>query len=319
MATFKYKARDLRGVEQQGSLVADSQAAAVRVLDERGLFPIRVWEDKVETSSLQIGRRVKLSELAGFYNQLGDLLAAGVPMLRALDVLARQQRAGVMAVVTGELREDVAGGASIADAMEKHTLVFPELHVGMVRAGEQGGFLNSVLHRLASFVEQRDELRNKVIGAMIYPLFLLAVGLTVVLVAVTYFMPKLEPMFAGMELPALTKGVMGFGNFLREYYLLIIPGIALSAMLVLPYLRSPAGRKAWHRVQFRLPVVGNVFRMVGVCRFCRVLGTLLGNGVSMMPALRVGRTSVAIVCTNWSTTTATSRPVTTAPTCTTAC
>jgi len=291
MATFKYIARDGKGSEQQGTLVADSESAAVRVLDERGLFPVSLSPERVSGPSLGIYRRVRLSELANVYNQLGDLLSAGVPMLRALDVLARHGTGRALSGALRELREDVAGGASLADAMEKHTLIFPELHVGMVRAGEQGGFLEQVLHRLAIFVEQRDDLRNKVIGALIYPAFLLVVGMAVVVLAVTYFMPKLEPLFSGIELPQLTKAVMGFGTMLHNYFLLMLCAVVLAIALILPFFRSAAGRQWWHRVQLRLPVMGKIFLIVAICRFCRVLGTLLSNGVPMLVSLNISRQS----------------------------
>jgi general secretion pathway protein F/type IV pilus assembly protein PilC len=140
-------------------------------------------------------------------------------------------------------------------------------------------------------VEQRDQLRNKVIGSMIYPVFLLVAGTTIVMVLVTYFMPKLEPLFEGMELPALTRVVMTFGNVVGTYFWLILLAVLLTATAVLPYFRSEAGRRWWDRVQLKLPGAGSILRMVAICRFCRVLGTLLANGVPMLAALNVSRES----------------------------
>jgi general secretion pathway protein F/type IV pilus assembly protein PilC len=290
MPMFEYTARDGQGVEQQGTLVAESQSAAVRLLDERGLYPVRV-ETAVRGASFGIMRRVRLADLSNCYNQLGDLLAAGVPILRALDALSRQEGRRALTAVVRELREDVAGGAGLADAMEKYPLAFPELHVGMVRAGEQGGFLEQVLHRLAIFVDQRDQLRNKVIASLIYPVFLMVVGVAVVLLLTGYFMPKLEPLFAGKELPALTRVVMSFGKAVNTYWLFIVFAVVLAVTMILPFVRSSAGRLWWDKVRLRLPVVGNVFLMVAVCRFCRILGTLLGNGVAMLPSLNISRES----------------------------
>jgi general secretion pathway protein F len=291
MATFKYIVRRADGAEQQGTLVAENETAAVRSLSQQGLYPLKVWQETVGGSALRITRRVRLSELANFYNQLADLLKAGVPILRSLDVLSRQDPRRALAAVVKELREDVAGGVTLADAMEKHTFVFPELHVGMVRAGEQGGFIEPVLHRLAKFVEQKDQLRNKVIGSLIYPAFLFLVGIGVVIVMTTYFLPKLRPLFHGMNLPALTQAVLGFGDFLENYYLPMILGLVLAATLVLPYFRSDQGRRKWQKLQLRLPVLGKIFRMVAICRFCRIFGTLLGNGVPMVNALTISKES----------------------------
>jgi len=290
MPMFEYTARDGQGVEQQGTLVAESQSAAVRLLDERGLYPVRV-ETAVRGASFGIMRRVRLADLSNCYNQLGDLLAAGVPILRALDALSRQEGRRALTAVVRELREDVAGGAGLADGMEKYPLAFPELHVGMVRAGEQGGFLEQVLHRLAIFVDQRDQLRNKVIASLIYPVFLMVVGVAVVLLLTGYFMPKLEPLFAGKELPPLTRVVMSFGKAVNTYWLFIVFAVVLAVTMILPFVRSSAGRLWWDKVRLRLPVVGNVFLMVAICRFCRILGTLLGNGVAMLPSLNISRES----------------------------
>ena len=290
MATFRYIVRRTDGREQQGTLVAENETAAVRSLTQQDLFPIKVWQEQVGTTALNI-RRVRLSELSNFYNQLADLLRAGVPIIRSLDVLSRQDPRRAISGVVRELREDVSGGVTLADAMEKHIRVFPELHVGMVRAGEQGGFMQPVLKRLAIFVDQRDQLRNKVISSMIYPVFLLLVGMVVVLVMTTYFLPRLEPLFKGVELPAITRVVMGFGKALESYYLPAIFGLVLFGTFFFPYLRSENGRRKFQKLQLHLPVVGKIFRMVSLCRFCRIFGTLLGNGVPMINALNISRES----------------------------
>lgn len=293
MATYRYNGKDGAGRVQQGTIVADSEAAALRLLTERKVFVTELaLESTLSTSAggLTMNRRVKLAELSGFYSQLADLLAGGVPMLRAIDVLSRQ-KSGRMGPIVTELREDVAAGAALADAMEKHTVVFPELHVGMVRAGEQGGFLEAVLARLAKFVEQRDQLRQRVVGAMFYPMFLLLAGVTIVLVLVTYFMPKLMPLFAGKPIPPLTQAVMNVATVIRSYGWLIGLVVTLLVILLLPYVRSIEGQRWMDRVKIKIPVVGSILLMVAICRFCRVLGTLLANGVPMLAALTISRDS----------------------------
>ncbi|MFA5865241.1 MAG: type II secretion system F family protein [Phycisphaerae bacterium] len=292
MATFNYIVRKPDGEEQQGVLVAENESAALRSLGQQGLFPLKVWQDDIGTSSFRFTRRIRLSELSNFYHQLADLLRAGVPILRSLDVLSRQDQRRAISGIIKELREDVTGGVTLADAMEKHTYLFPELHVGMVRAGEQGGFIEPVLRRLAGFVDQKDQLRNKVIGSMIYPAFLLFIGFTVVLVMTTYFLPKLEPLFSGeKDLPAITQIVMGFGKVIQAYYLPIIFGFILLGTLIVPYLRSENGIEKWQKLQLHIPVVGKIFRMVAICRFCRIFGTLLANGVPMINSLNISRDS----------------------------
>jgi general secretion pathway protein F/type IV pilus assembly protein PilC len=296
LPTFKYIVRNANGQQQEGTLVAENEPSVLRLLNQQGLFPLKVWQDTGgEFGSLQLRGRVKLSEVSAFYNQLGDLLKAGVPILRSLDVLGKQDPKRAMAGIIREMKEDVSGGVTLADAMEKHTLVFPGLHVGMVRAGEQGGFLEPVLHRLAGFVDQKDQLRNKIISSMIYPAFLLLVGLAIVIVMVTYFLPKLKPMFQGMELPALTVAIMGLGDLFQKYYLLAILVLVLFITLVLPYIRSDSGRYKWQKLQLHLPIFGKIIKMVAICRFCRIFGTLLGNGVQMIPALMISKESAGNV------------------------
>ena len=291
MPTFTYIARSTDGTQVEGTLTAESQQAAVRALGERSLFPVQIDQKEALPAVFGARKRIKLRHLAGFYGQLADLLRAGVPILRALDLLARQSPKATLSGILKEVREDVAGGATLADAMEKHPLIFPQLHSGMIRAGEQGGFLEQVLKRLAIFVEQRDELRNRVISSSVYPVFLFVVGISIVLVLVSYFMPKLEPLLAGVELNSLTLGVMGFGNFVRDYYWIVLFVVIIAGAMILPYLRSERGKYQWYKLQLRLPILGPVFTLIAVCRFCRVLGTLLANGVPMLDSLHISRES----------------------------
>ena len=296
MPTFKYIVRNAGGQQKEGTLVAENEPAVLRTLSQQGLYPLKVWQEgKAEHGAIHIRGRVKLSELSNFYNQLGDLLRAGVPILKALEVLGKQDEKRAIAGIIREMKEDVAGGVTLGDAMEKHSVVFPDLHVGMVRAGEQGGFLEPVLHRLAGFVDQKDQLRNKIISSMIYPIFLLLVGLAIVIVMTTFFMPKLKPMFQGMELPALTVAVMGVGDFMAKYYLFAILAIVLVVTLIFPYFRSATGQYKLQKLQLHVPFLGNIMKMVAVCRFCRIFGTLLGNGVQMIPALNISRESAGNV------------------------
>lgn len=288
MPTFAYTARNRDGQEITGSLTAESQQAALRTLDERALFPVKLALDTEGTSPT---KRVKLKHLAMFYVQLSDLLNAGVPILRAMDTLARQNNSPALTAILKELRDDVAGGATLADAMEKHPKVFGELYVGMIRAGESGGFLEEVLTRLGEFVERRDELRNKVIGSLIYPSVLLLVGLGVVIAMVTVFVPKLKPLFENMELPAITVVVLGISDVLTQYYwivLLVLGGIIAGCTAL---GRSERGKRMLDKWMLNMPLFGPIMRMVAVCRFCRVFGTMQANGITVLTALRISKDS----------------------------
>lgn len=292
MATFAYTARTTQGRTVSGVLTADSQQAALRQLDEQALFPVRVDEGGVASRSRMTGRRkrVRLSTVAVLYSQLADLLRAGVPALRALDVLCRQQSNKGLAEMLREVRDDVSGGQTLADAMAKHPNAFSELHVSMIRAGEKGGFLEDVLTRIAAFTERQDELRNKVVGAMMYPMILMLVCTGVVSFLLLKVVPQVRKFLRG-DLPAMTKFVFGLGDFLQANGAMVLGGLVVFVVALVAVLRSQAGRMLLDRLQLNAPTVGPIIRLVAICRFCRILGTLLHNGVSILQALKIARDS----------------------------
>jgi len=297
MPTFSYTARNGQGEEVAGVLTAENQQAALRTLDDRRLFPIKIEEGGQAGRSVLPGRRkrVRLSHLGRFYGQLADLLKAGVPVLRSLDVLAKATPNAALVEIIREVRDDVAGGDSLADAMERHSHVFSELHVSMVRAGERGGFLEEVLGRVSTFVERQNELRNKLVGSTIYPMLLMTAGMGVVLLMLTVVVPRMRPFLerqeARGELPALTIGLFAVCDFLVGYWMYIIVVLVIGIIGALPYLRSEAGRFAMDRLRLKLPVVGKITTLVAICRFCRILGTMLANGVPILQSLKVSKDS----------------------------
>ncbi|MCH8968409.1 MAG: type II secretion system F family protein [Planctomycetes bacterium] len=229
--------------------------------------------------------------MAGFYGQLADLLRAGVPMMRSLEVLARQSSNPLMKEISREIAEDVAGGMSLADAMSKHPQAFVELYVSMVRAGERGGFLEDVLTRVSNFIERQDELRSKLIGSMIYPCVLLFVGSSLITMLLTYFVPKLRPFIERAKPNILTHVVFGVSDFLSGYGVWILIVLFGTVTVVLAYARTDAGRRSIDLWKLKIPVLGRTLIMVSLCRFCRILGTLLASGVPILQALRISRDS----------------------------
>lgn len=297
MPTFTYVARNIQGQQVDGVLTAENEQAALRTLDDRQLFPIEIREGGKAGASVITGRkkRIKLAHLGQMYSQLADLLRAGVPMLRSLDVLAKATPNAALVEILKEVRDDVAGGEALADAMEKHPNAFDELHVSMVRAGEKGGFLEDVLARIAYFVERQNELRSKLTGSMVYPAMLLTVGFGVMVMMFTFVVPKLEPFLERMkhqgQLPPLTIGLFAFVHFLQDYWMYMAGALMTAIVLAMPYVRSEAGRYAIDRLKIRLPVVGKIVVLVGICRFCRILGTMLANGVPILQSLKVSKDS----------------------------
>ncbi len=292
MPTYAYKAVGDGGKPVSGSLTAENQQVALRLLEEKSLFPLNVEESR--GVSVVTGRRkgIKLRHLTTFYQQLADLLSAGVPMLRALDVLTGQDGSPqVLRQALKEAREDVAGGATLADAMEKNPQIFKPLHCSMIRAGEHGGFLEDVLTRLAGFAEKQDELRNKLIGAMIYPALLLFVGVVVVVVIMVLVVPKLRAHLPPEAFNVMTYLLFGGCDFLVGYYPVLIGAVIALIVGVQAFKRTATGRRAISMVQLRAPAFGPLYTMVSVSRFCRILGTLLQNGVPVLQSLKIARDS----------------------------
>lgn len=293
MATFTYKAKTGAGQTVSGVLTAESRHAALRTLDERALFPVTVDEggkaDRLTVTGAR--RRVKLKALTTFYSQLSDLLRAGVPVLRSIDVLARSASNPLLAEILKEIYADVSGGQSLADAMAKHPNVFNDLAIAMVRAGEQGGFLEDVLARIAVFTERQDELRNKLIGSMIYPAVLMTAGITVVTLLMLTVVPKIRGFLDKADKPWITDLLFATSDFLQTQGHYVLGAIAIVVFIGLPLLRSEEGQLKLDRFKLQAPVVGPVVKMVAVCRFCRILGTMLHNGVPILQSLKISKDS----------------------------
>lgn len=294
MPTYNYTAKTIGGEVVQGVLTADSQQAALHILDERALYPMDLKEGIVETGgALFGGRRVKLSQLSTMYNQLADLLRAGVPVLRSLDLLCRGNSQPALTAVMRVIRDDVAGGMGLSEAMTKHPKVFANLHCSMVKAGERGGFLEDVLTRVATFVDRQNQLRSKLVGAMIYPVVLLMASVGVVIAMMTIVVPKIRPLLESgrMELPLLTQLIFKTSDTIRDYGLFIGGALVLVVMAVVGYFKTERGRYNKDAWKLKLPVAGKMFTMVAVCRFCRILGTLMASGVPILQCLQIAKES----------------------------
>ncbi len=293
MASYSYKAKTMGGQTVSGVLTAESQQAAIRMLDERSLYPIKVSEGGAVDRAGITGRKKKLRlrVLTTFYSQLSDLLRAGVPVLRAIDVLSRQGANPLLAEILKEVHADVSSGESLAEAMSKHPNAFKPLAISMIHAGEQGGFLEDVLSRIAIFTERQDELRNKVIGAMIYPCVLLMAGLSVVTFLMGFVVPKIKPLLERQDVPWLTTMMFVLGDFVSNYSWWILGAVVALVILAVGLTRGEETRRMMDRWKLRIPVMGRILTMVAICRFCRILGTLLGNGVTILQALKISKDS----------------------------
>ncbi len=289
MAEFQYTARNDVGQRVSGMIEAENAAAVLRILDEKKLFPINVEGGADKAAGARKPRRVKTRDVGVMYGQLADLLGSGVPMLRALDSLIKSTVNPRLVDVLREVRALVADGKSLTESMRTFPEAFPPLHTAMVQAGERASFLEEVLRSLAEFLERLDELKGKVLGAMIYPALLTTLGIAVLICALIFFVPKFEPLLSGVHRTLPTAILFGMSGMVRGYWYVLVLVFGVGLGLSWSSLRSAAGRRLIERWRLKIPVVGMALRMVAISRFCRILGTMLANGVPMLQALTISK------------------------------
>jgi type II secretory pathway component PulF len=291
MPDFTYTARDAQGQRVTGSISAASQHEVVSVLAGQSLFPIEVTSEKVKTHFSR--SRVKGQTMAVTYAQMASLLRSGVPLLRSLEVLQKQTSNDTLTRVLGDVRDRVEQGESLGDAMGRYPRVFGEMAVNMIRAGTEGGFLEEALERVAQFTEQQEDLKSRTVGALAYPTFLAVVGTTIVAMLIIFFVPQFDELFQSLrerdQLPALTEWLLWFSKTLQSWGLVLIPIVVVLALIIRAKLATDDGRRLRDALKLRLPLLGIIFQNLAVARFCRVLGTLLRNGVPILKSLDVSR------------------------------
>ena len=308
MPLFQYKALQANGAVAEGQLDAAGRPEAFRRMEELGLRPISLAEkasnsgpktdspkDAGNSSSLfKPSDKVTPRALENFTRLLSSLLAAGVPLSRALVILTKEASTPAASSKWKEIYDSVVDGMSLADAMAKSPKVFPRVYVAMVQAGETGGFLDLVLAQIADFQSREKELRSKVMTAMLYPTILLVLALGVVVFLLTFFIPRFQSVFAGFgaSLPWLTQAIIGVSHVVRSYGLFVAVGIGLLAFFLRTWFASEKGRRTWEGLMLRALIVGPLVAQFAMARFCRMLGTLLGAGVPLVQALNVARKSI---------------------------
>ncbi len=300
MPAFDYKAMQPDGATVEGQLDAAGRAEAYQGLEQRGLRILRLSEastsDTEPTVAIQMPwrRGVSRKALGDFTRQLSSLLSAGVPLARALRLLAREASEPVAREHWQGIHDMVVDGASLAGAMSQEPDTFPRVYVAMVQAGETGGFLDLVLQQIADFQDREKELKAKVVSALIYPAVLAGLSAAVVVFLLTFFIPTFKGIFAdfGAALPVLTRGIVAASEGIRTYGLAVAAALAILAWAARRWFRSDAGRRRWEHFALQVPVVGPLAARFAMVRFCRMLGTLTGAGVPLINALRVARESI---------------------------
>jgi len=296
MATFTYKAIDVNGQEVSDKLVAADRATAIEQLFGRSLNPVSVERTEEAQPQGLFARFGGISkrEIDGFTRQLANLLAAGVPMSRALSILSREASRMASKKLWAVIHDQVAGGMSLADSLSLHPKAFSPIYVAMVRAGETGGFLDIVLEQIATFRAREADLKGRVKAALVYPVILAVLAAGIMVFLLTFFIPRFSQMFAefGGSLPALTRYIVVASNILVKYWFLLVIGIALIILAIQRMLTSDEGRRFMESLMLRTPLFGTGMARFALVRFCRMLGTLVGAGVPLIASLRVAKEAI---------------------------
>ncbi len=295
MPSFAYRGRNQTGQVVAGKMEANTTEAVVAALRQQRIFPISVKPQPkpIELKIPGFGRVIKDKDLAVFTRQLATMIDAGLPLVQCLETLASQQPNKAFKKTLTEIREDVEGGSTFAAALKRHSTVFTPLYANMVEAGEAGGLLDTILNRLAVYIEKAMTLRRKVKGAMIYPSTIVTVAVSVVIFLLTFVIPVFEGFFqgAGVQLPLPTQIVMEASRFVRKYLLAGL-GLFIAGIVGIRFsYKTEKGRRAIDGLFLRVPIFGALFRKVAVARFTRTLGTLIASGVPILDGLNITATT----------------------------
>jgi type II secretory pathway component PulF len=308
MPVFAYKAIAANGASSEGRIEAGGRQDAARMIEQRGLTPVRVTEDTSPAASggsrgsklsapakfSWQSKRVPFAALEDFTRSLSSLLAANVPLSRSLTILYKETSHPVAAQKWRELHDLVIDGVPLAEAMGRAPDVFPRVYVAMVESGEAGGFLDVVLAQISDFQAREKELRGKVVAALMYPAVLLTLAVSVLIFLLVFFIPRFQTLFAGFDaaLPTITVVIVALSDIVRHYGFYLLAGIVAAVVFARKWFVRESSRRLWESWMLRAPVVGPLAAKIAMARFCRMLGTLLGAGVSLISALSVARRSL---------------------------
>lgn len=318
MPTFQYVAMDSRGKEKKGTLDVASQNEAIGRLKEMGYFPTNVEPDKAKPKAEKkpkegkkkgapaggkrkmgsinikipgLGGKVKPKVLTTFTRQLATLVDAGLPLLRGLRVLERQEKDPKLKEVIGELAVSIEGGSTFSEGLAQHPKIFNRLFVNMVKAGELGGVLEVVLNRLSEFMEKAQKIKGKVVAAMFYPAAVMVVAGGILILLMVVVVPKFEQIFqdmlGGKAMPAFTQLVLAISNIIKSHFIATAIGVALFFIALKFATRTKLGGRLFDKFKLHFPLLGPVISKVAISRFTRTLGTLVSSGVPILQALTI--------------------------------
>ncbi|MEK7240747.1 MAG: type II secretion system F family protein [Gemmatimonadota bacterium] len=287
MPSYQYTARDAKGDLKTGSLEAANRDDVMTQLRQKRMNVVKVVEQA--KAKQKTGGAITMRDIVIFTRQFSTMINSGLPLVQALDILSKQSESPALSAVTRQVVFDVESGHTVADALAKHPKAFSDLYVNMVAAGEAGGILDTILMRLATFMEKNDALVRKVKGAMIYPGVIMSVAGGAILILLLFVIPVFQSMFesVGLTLPLPTRIVVGMSKFLTGYWYMVGGAIAGLFYGIKTWYKTPDGKLRLDRLMLQMPILGDVLRKSAVSRFTRTLGTLISSGVSILDGLEI--------------------------------
>jgi type IV pilus assembly protein PilC len=318
MPKFHYNASDAKGREVEGTVDADNESRAIAMIKEKGLFPTRVVDLKGGKAGARVGVKgnkttaakglqseiklppflvnmfrgqIKTKHLMVFTRQMATLQEAGLPLLRGLHVLQRQEKTPQLYEAIVGMAESVQSGTTFAEALAQYPKVFGPFYVNMAKAGEVSGALHTVLLRLAEFMEKSERIKNKVKGAMVYPIVVMVMAMVILAVLMIFVIPKFKEIFEdllqGKGLPPLTQAVIGISDMVANHGLILLGGVAVLVFVVKVLMKTDAGKRLMDVLKLKAPIFGQLVRKTAIANFTRTLGTLLSGGVPILQALNI--------------------------------
>jgi len=289
MASFEWKGKGRGGADQAGVMVADSKDAVVAMLRRQQIIPTVVKEKGKEVAFPKFGGKVSPLLIAIFTRQFSVMIDAGLPLVQCLEILGSQQEHKTFKRALLQIRQDVESGSNLADAMRKHPKIFDDLYTNMVAAGEAGGILDTILQRLAQYIEKAVKLNSQVKSAMIYPVAVISIAVIVVAIILWKVIPVFASLFAGLgaELPLPTVIVIHLSNFIADFWWLMIGLLFFGQFFIRRYHGTYKGKRVLDGLLLKTPVLGGLLRKIAVARFCRTLATLTSSGVPILDGLSI--------------------------------
>ncbi len=292
MQVFVWEGRSRKGTIERGEIEAANEAVVRSILRRQQIQAIKIQvkpQDILKKITLFKRRRVKEKDIVVFTRQFATMIDAGLPLVQCLEILASQQNNATFKEVLLKVKGDVEAGSTFADALRKHPHIFNELFCNLVAAGEAGGILDTILNRLANYIEKSMNLKKKVKGAMVYPATVLGIALIVAAGMLIFVIPVFQKMFADMggTLPAFTQLVINLSELLRKYFVVIIAALFFLIFLFRRYYKTKSGREAVDSSLLKIPIFGELIRKVAIAKFTRTLSTMLSSGVPILESLDI--------------------------------